>query len=290
MGTEMTIPDTAIANLDFINSGNNRFDGWTPSFSQVGPSLDAEVSATGGIVPSMAIGLEISIDTIVTGKQAASAGIALLAPELALNFQAIASTNTGFCGNPDAIAAVNFGVDLKGSLIGFAGLDDIAAFPNRVDIVTVATNLFSTCLTVTLPPGRAAPTPAPGSPVGNTDATPTDTPVVPPAQGPVKITSFSNKCCGDGSCPLGVVNSISQFDLVSNDGLCHVISPGGAEGGGFESFATGNMPSTNCRFDFFSDNVCSQGVGSGEVTTPTCLMDSLIPGAGQANFAVLTCS
>jgi hypothetical protein len=236
-GTEMTIPDSSIATLDFTNSQNNEFRGFNPSFSKIGPTLDASVSATASLTPTIAIGLDVSIDVPGIKQIGASAGLALHAPVLDLSLEADANSADGVCGNPDATLGVQFGVGLEASLDAFAGFEPIASVPNQVAILSTSTQLFSTCLTI----AGATPTPssAPSSTVAASNVQP---------------TAFSDSCCGTGCSSAAGFTTEFPFNI-SNDGIgCQATGPSGLAGAGITSLEI--VTNSACTANFFSDDEC----------------------------------
>lgn len=280
MGAKMSISDDAQATVDFKNSANNQFSGFTPIFSPIGPTIDAGVSAAGSIAPFLSLGLDIEVTVPIIGtKLGASAGVALVAPELDLNFEASASSDGGACGNPDANFGVEFDVGLQGSLNLFAGLEPIDQLPNKFPILSTSTQLFSTCITV----GQSGSTPPPEAP-----------PATPAVFVNFNLKQFSNGCCGGanggGTCEISGIQTVFVPQTIVSDGkLCVPISPGGADGGGVESLTT-SANGNPCTIHFFSDNVCSQSAGNVQFTGAQCITGSQIgPNAGVANFATITC-
>jgi hypothetical protein len=142
-GVAITIPDTATAKVDFTDSSNNAFSGWTPQFSAIGPSVDASVSVSGSAGPRIAVELDAS----ALGKSI-GAGVSLSAPEFTLDLSAQASTSGGICGNDDVQLGIEFNVNIGAELDAFGGLGAASSLPNPITLTSIATPIFSTCVTI----------------------------------------------------------------------------------------------------------------------------------------------
>ncbi|KAF1956432.1 hypothetical protein CC80DRAFT_548723 [Byssothecium circinans] len=141
----MKIDDCSRATLDFFGS-DDAFDGFTPSFSAVGPKPNsASISATAGIAPNIILG----VDATALGRGVA-AGLALAAPKLDAKLVAGVQSE-GAC------TGVDFTTDLAAELNAFAGIGKIneVAAEDTVEILAASTRIFSSCVTVPVPGATA---------------------------------------------------------------------------------------------------------------------------------------
>lgn len=82
IGTKITIQDAAVARIA-INDGDNTFDGWTPSFEQIGPDLSASVSVSANTGPQISVELDVT-----AFDKGLVAGLLLAAPQLTASLSA----------------------------------------------------------------------------------------------------------------------------------------------------------------------------------------------------------
>lgn len=107
-----TISNDAVVKVDAMNTGNNRFSGWAPSFETIPFKADAEVTGSLAVYgkPSLSLGFNVLI------KWGYEAELSMKLPEIATTLKAKADTNGGLCGvkaNKAALeAAASVGVDL----------------------------------------------------------------------------------------------------------------------------------------------------------------------------------
>ncbi len=151
-GVNLNLPDST-ARADLFNSKNNQFTGFRPTFSSIPPTLKAQANLKGTIGPQLILAIEATIF-----NKGLSAGLALIAPALITNIQATGNSQGGVCSNANVKAGVSFGVDVGATFDAFAGMGPASGTPNRNNIFSTSTNVYSTCIGIG---ARAAATPTP---------------------------------------------------------------------------------------------------------------------------------
>ncbi|KAK5740087.1 hypothetical protein LTR17_004799 [Elasticomyces elasticus] len=142
-GVAIDIADASVATVDFTDSTNNAFSGWTPTFTTIGPNLDASVSISGSVGPE----IRIEIDAEIVGK-GLSAGLKLVAPEFTLDASAQATPDGGICGDDNAQLGIEFEVNLAAELDAFGGIAAASDLSGVFTLLSTATPIFSTCVTL----------------------------------------------------------------------------------------------------------------------------------------------
>ncbi|TKA73991.1 hypothetical protein B0A55_05586 [Friedmanniomyces simplex] len=142
-GVAVDVPDNSLATVDFANSANNAFNGWDPTFSTIGPNLDASVSVSGSAGPE----IRLEIDAEIVG-QGLSAGLKLAVPQFTLDASAQASPEGGICGDDNAQLGMEFDVNLAAELDAFGGVAAASALQGEFTLLSTATQIFSTCVTI----------------------------------------------------------------------------------------------------------------------------------------------
>ncbi|TKA71210.1 hypothetical protein B0A55_07654 [Friedmanniomyces simplex] len=140
-GVAVDVPDNSLATIDFANSANNAFNGWDPTFSTIGPNLDASVSVTGSAGPE----IRLEIDAEIVG-QGLSAGLKLAVPQFTLDASAQASPEGGICGDDNAQLGIEFDVNLAAELDAFGAVAAASALQGEFTLLSTATQIFSTCM------------------------------------------------------------------------------------------------------------------------------------------------
>ncbi|KAK5746475.1 hypothetical protein LTR17_000855 [Elasticomyces elasticus] len=142
-GVAIDIPDDSVATVDFEDSTNNAFNGWVPTFAAIGPTLDASADIQGNAGTE----IRIEVDAEILGE-GLSAGLKLAAPVFSLNAAAQAFSEGGVCGDDDAQLGVEFDVSLGAELDAFGGVAAASALSGIFTLLSTATPIFSTCVTV----------------------------------------------------------------------------------------------------------------------------------------------
>jgi hypothetical protein len=152
-GVVMSIPADAKAVLDFSDSNNNQFFGWTPEFQPNIPDnqLAGEVSITA--YAGVQLRAEFDMEIVSHGL---SAGLALDAPTLDLTVSAMGNTGGDVCGVAGADFGVGLSLGLGAELDGFAGFGAATDEPNKIAIFSTSADLFSTCMTVASGPPKTS--------------------------------------------------------------------------------------------------------------------------------------
>ncbi|KAF2681142.1 hypothetical protein K458DRAFT_310334 [Lentithecium fluviatile CBS 122367] len=91
LGARMALSNSAIVKVDLVNSKNNRFSGWTPTFSEIPLTLSAKVEGSAKVYAEPNIKLEAS----ALGK-GWNVGLNLQMPYIQADFAAMADS-TGVC-------------------------------------------------------------------------------------------------------------------------------------------------------------------------------------------------
>ncbi|KAK4553142.1 hypothetical protein LTR86_009869 [Recurvomyces mirabilis] len=140
---QFNVPDESLAKVDFSNSANNEFHGWNPSFTGIGPNLDASVSISGSAGPST----RLEVDATILGK-GLSAGLNLMMPDFTIDATAQATPDGGVCGDDNAFLGIKFDVNLAAELDVFGGIAAASDLPNPFTLLSAQTPIFSTCITL----------------------------------------------------------------------------------------------------------------------------------------------
>ncbi|KAF2102136.1 hypothetical protein NA57DRAFT_54063 [Rhizodiscina lignyota] len=291
-GVDMSIPDSSLARIDLFDSTQNAFNGFNPTFTPIGPTLDGSVSVSGSVGPR----IDLAIDVEAFGKGAA-AGLSLSAPEVTMDLSANAASEGGVCGDPNAQLGVNFDVGLAAELDAFGGVGNVNDLPNKKAILSTSTQLFSTCVTI----AGSAPTDSSSSSTtdssgSSSTATTIDAGTITPAPAApvqtISFTSFSDTNCGQ-NLDASVINTNTPISVPA-DGSCQPVNAGGA--GGLDSVQFTDLP--DCTIRFFPDNTCGGSAGpSAELgllasfNGSICLQDTdFSDGANNnVNFATFLC-
>ncbi|KAK3675866.1 hypothetical protein LTR78_004058 [Recurvomyces mirabilis] len=142
-GVQVSVPDDSLAKVDFSDSANNQFNGWNPSFTGIGPNLDASVSVSGSAGSS----IRLEVDATILGK-GLSAGLNLMVPEFTIDASAQATPDGGVCGDDNAFLGIEFDVNLAAELDAFGGIAAASDLPNPFTLLSTQTPIFSTCITL----------------------------------------------------------------------------------------------------------------------------------------------
>ncbi|KAF2097676.1 hypothetical protein NA57DRAFT_76487 [Rhizodiscina lignyota] len=287
VGGSVSIDPSSTADINVLSPGDSTFSGWTPTFSANTPSIDGSVTVNGDVSPE--VSLELDFTVLSKGL---TAGIALIAPDLTVAASVAASTSGDgtVCGT-DATAGASLEVGVQAQLDLFAGEKsgnlDQNNLPNKKQLFSTSTQLFSTCLTV----GGSSATAAP----------PASTTTSAPAQSTpqVTITAFANSCCGgafeaDGISTCDTTNQQTQnINFVQNQCLS-VSNPDGSGSltTGSVGFTGFNTPDQNtCKITYFSDESCTQQVGLEFNSDNEICAQGLdfSDGGATARFFLMTC-
>lgn len=169
-GLKMTIPDDSVAVLS-MDSSDNSWQGWTPSFESTltAPEFSTAVSVSAQAGLQLRAEFDIYVKLPAGKGKGLAAGLVIDAPML--TFNAEAKLEAGACENEDADMGVDVNLEIGGELAAFAGVGKPADLPNKFDITSIGTPIYTTCMAIT-----DAPTP-PGSSV---TAVPTISSSMPP--------------------------------------------------------------------------------------------------------------
>ena len=153
-GMAMTIQNGAVAEVDFSDSSNNQFSGWTPQFTPIMPdnAFSEEISVTAFVGAQLRV--EFDIEILGEGF---TAGLALDAPKLDLTLTGLGQTGGNVCDVPDADFGISFDVGVGVELDGFAGFGAATDEPNKVPFASTTWDLWSTCIPVASGPPPSAP-------------------------------------------------------------------------------------------------------------------------------------
>lgn len=247
-----SIDDSSKAVIDFSDSSNDQFTGFSPKFTTQGPSLSAQASVSG----QLGIDIVFGLDAELFGKGLA-AGLALAAPTLNVD----AGVSVDSCNS-----GVEFDVELSAQLNAFAGVGKVAdiAAQNTISIVGTTTQLFSTCITglsgsQTTAPDASSPamtTATTTEPAMTVTATSTDAP----------SATMSGIGTGSFGGTVGVtLNNDDCFALGAGAGAAHICySAGGDDMNLITSCST--TSDLCCRFG----NQCGNATSSDGVTGFCC--------------------
>ncbi|KAF2092964.1 hypothetical protein NA57DRAFT_62065 [Rhizodiscina lignyota] len=268
VGGTVSIDPNSNAQIKFPNVGASTFTGWAPSFQANTPSIDGSVSVQGDISPQVSLELDFTI----LGNGLA-AGIALIAPDLHVEASVAASTagDGSVCGIQGATVGASLEVGVQGELDLFGGVKsgafDQNNLPNKKQLFSTSTQLFSTCLTV----AGSQSTDAPATTTGSDSSATTTASAAPLSTPQITITTFDNTCCngaGDAVSGADVTCDPSQNSTNSvpfNEGQC---TPVGAPNGSgnlnsgsmlFQGFDTPDQ--NTCVTRYYSDSGCTTFAG-----------------------------
>ena len=83
-GTNIPIQDSPVASVDLLKPSNDRFSGWTPTFTPMPLNVDASVLVSGPVAPLIALELGVEVNAPVIAKKSIGAGIGSQAPQFSV--------------------------------------------------------------------------------------------------------------------------------------------------------------------------------------------------------------
>jgi len=116
LGASISVPDDSTASLHVLDFLKSSESGWNPTFHQLGPTIEGEVSASATIFPTVALQVAFTVPLFPDF----AAGVALLAPQLTVSAEADASTSGSICGSSSDVG-VSLKVDAGGAVQLFGG-------------------------------------------------------------------------------------------------------------------------------------------------------------------------
>lgn len=290
IGTKITIDDAAVASIG-IAGGENTFDGWTPSFEQIGPDLSASVSVSAQTGPQISIELDVTVF-----DRGLAAGFVLAAPQLTATLSADASTAGGICDNPNADLGATIDVGLSAEFAAFGGVSDPNdKFPNRFPLFSTSQALFSTCETFG---GGAAPTSSAAASPRSSAA------VSQPASASASVSQPASASASASSVPAaptgatGRTTTFSTDDCTGSSGsngwTSGVCTPAGLNADFVSGSITGDALNTvsGCIATYYSDDTCATQVGPAfQPSSGDCISAANIndPNAAQIVSVLVEC-
>jgi len=140
-GIDITIPADSVATLDFDDSDNNQWSGWTPEF--VPHIEDNPLSSKLALSASIGTVLRLEFDAQIL-EWGLAAGLALSAPTLSMELSGINQQDA--CGVPDNYFGTEFNVTLGASLDLFAGFGKATDMPGKLNLLEAKQPIYSTCM------------------------------------------------------------------------------------------------------------------------------------------------